>query len=72
MCDMPTSPGMDEERQANRGRRDSEVLRDAAEIRADSGRMKHAMKHLEHARNAMEEGKRKGGKRKGFRGKTRD
>lgn len=38
----------------HRGRRDSEALRDAEAIRSDAGRLKAAMRHLQHARNAMD------------------
>ena len=62
---------MDEERAAHRGRRDAETLRDAEEIRSTPERVKNAMKHLDHARKAMEAGRKKG-KRKGFRENVRD
>ena len=54
------------ERDDHRGRRDSEVLRDAEEIRADSPRLKNAMRHLEHAKRALE-----GSGSRGLRGKKR-
>jgi hypothetical protein len=66
---------MEAERNEHRGRRDSETLRDAEEIRADSNRMKHATRFLEHARKALEASRKSGGregrKRKGFRESVR-
>ena len=70
-CGMSMPSEHDEERDSFRGKRDAEILRDAEEVRSDSGRMKHAMRHLEHARAALEshENKRelRGKKRKGRR-----
>ena len=69
---------MDAERDEHRGKRDSELLRDAEEVRSDSHRLKHAMTHLKHARAAMDRigGSEvraiRGGKRKKLRGAGRD
>ena len=75
MCDASSNPAMEAERAEHRGRRDAETLRDAEEIRSDDGRMKHAMRHLEHARNALESHEQsrglRGKKRKGRRESTR-
>ena len=70
MCDMPGNYA--KERDEHRARRDSEVLRDGEEIRSDTSRMKAALRHLMHAKNAMERGSGGARKRKGFRGKVRD
>jgi len=59
---------MEAERAEHRGRRDAETLRDAAEIHADKERVRHAMKHLEYARSAME---RAGSGTRELRGKKR-
>ena len=69
---------MDAERDEHRGKRDSELLRDAEEVRSDSHRLKHAMTHLKHARAAMDRigGSEvraiRGGKRRGSRKSARD
>lgn len=60
---MESPESMEKERSERRGRQDSETLRDSEEIRADSGRMKHATRYLELARTALEGG-REGRKRK--------